>query len=233
MPNHCQNVLKVLGKRTALGSFKTLAATATGREVLTFGAFYPLPKDVLTGDTGGATFARKPGERWYPFATLSLQLGLESTLEDWGEKAADFRAQLYALGYEVKFLRFGTTAEGEIIDLDADPRPTWYDWHIDAFGTKWEPYDSSLEETEGYLLYRFQSAWSPPVAFVQKLIVRFPKLWFNLRFEASGVGFMGEVTETGAVLEADMPGYPDGDDPEYDRLIEQYHEAIADYLEGA
>ncbi len=58
-------------------------------------------------------------------------------------------------------------------------------------------------------------------------------MWFNLRFEESGVGFLGEVTENGAVLEAEMPDYPDGDDPEYDRLVEQYYEAIANYLEGA
>lgn len=233
MPNHCQNVLKIFGEQTALGSFKILASAGTLRDILSFEAFYPLPIEVLTGNTGGAIFARKPGERWHPFAALSLQLGLESNLEDWGEKADDFRAQLGALGYEVKFLRFGTTAEGEIIDLDADPRPTWYDWRIDAFGTKWEPYDSSLAETEGCLLYRFQSAWSPPVAFVQKLIVRYPDLRLNLRFEESGVGFMGEVTETGAVLDADLPNYPEGDDPEYDCLVEQYYEAIADYLEGA
>lgn len=233
MPNHCQNVLKVLGEQPAPGHFKTLTATGAEREVLSFEAFYPPPEDVLTGDTGGGTFARKPGERWHPSAALSLQLGLESTFENWGEKTADFRAQLYTLGYEVEFLRFGTTAEGEIIDLDADPRPTWYDWRIDTFGTKWEPYDSSLDETEGCLLYRFQSAWSPPVAFVQKLIVRYPELRFNLRFEESGVGFMGEVTETGAVLDADLPDYPDGDDPEYDRLVERYYEAITDYLEGA
>ncbi len=233
MPNHCQNVLKILGEQTELDHFKTLALTGTQREVLTSVVFYPPPKEVLTGDTGGGTFARKPGARWQPFAVLSLRLGLESTFEDWGKRAADFRAQLRARGYEVKFLRFGTTTEGEIIDLDADPRPTWYDWRVAAFGTKWEPYGSSLEETECCLLYRFQSAWSPPVAFIQKLIVRFPKLWFNLRFEESGVGFLGEVTETGAVLEAEMPDYPDGDDPEYDRLVEQYYEAIANYLEGA
>ena len=232
MPNHCQNVLKVFGEQAALGRFKTLAATGTEREALSFEAFFPLPEDVLTGDTGGATFARKPGEHWHPFATLSLQLGLESTLEDWGEKAADFRAQLGALGYEVKFLRFGTTAEGEIIDLDAEPRPTWYDWRIDTFGTKWEPYDSSLDEAGGYLFYHFQSAWSPPIAFVQKLIVRYPELRFNLRFEESGVGFIGEVTETGTVLDADLPDYPAGDDPEYDRLVERYYEAIADFLGG-
>ena len=171
------------------------------------------------------------GTLWPPCRFSSV---LKARWETGAKKLPTFGAQLYALGYEVQVPAFPVRPPRARLSIwTSTPRPTWYDWRIDTFGTKWEPYDSSLGETESCLLYHFQSAWSPPVAFVQKLIVRYPELRFNLRFKESGVGFMGEVTETSAILDADLPDYPDGDDPEYDRLVERYYEAITDYLEGA
>lgn len=42
------------------------------------------------------------------------------------------------------------------------------------------------------LVYTFDSAWSPPIAFVEKAAELFPLLDFHMEFEERGMGFAGE-----------------------------------------
>jgi hypothetical protein len=48
--------------------------------------------------------------------------------------------------------------------------PTWYEWSIDNWGTKWDP-DVFLinREDATNANFGFDSAWSPPIEFYQKL----------------------------------------------------------------
>ena len=48
--------------------------------------------------------------------------------------------------------------------------PTWYEWSIDNWGTKWDPdiYAVTREDANN-ASFAFDSAWSPPVEFYQKL----------------------------------------------------------------
>lgn len=45
-----------------------------------------------------------------------------------------------------------------------------------------------------YLGYSFQSAWSPPVEWLEKVARDYPGLYFRLKYEKTGVGFVGVAT---------------------------------------
>lgn len=56
----------------------------------------------------------------------------------------------------------------------------WYDWSCKFWGTKWGAYDSELSQDEdGFLLYSFNTAWSPPAEWIEATSRLFPKLRFK------------------------------------------------------
>ena len=69
--------------------------------------------------------------------------------------------------------------------------PNWYSWCIDNWGTKWDvtAYVDDLD-TE-YLVLTFESAWSPPVQWLEKVAKDYPTLDFILRYDEGGMCFMG------------------------------------------
>lgn len=83
----------------------------------------------------------------------------------------------------------------------------WYNWRIENWGTKWDAGEVELEdewenEAEASVLYRFDTAWAPPVKWLDKVARQYPKLYFKLKYEEEGMGFMGvargqgEITDT-------------------------------------
>jgi len=66
-----------------------------------------------------------------------------------------------------------------------------YAWCIEHWGTKWDVEATLDSEYEDYLEYLFESAWSPPVAWLKKVSQDFPTLRFRLRYDEPGEGFMG------------------------------------------
>lgn len=47
--------------------------------------------------------------------------------------------------------------------------PDWYTWCISNWGTKWDVTSESVEFVGDNLEFSFESAWSPPIAFYEKL----------------------------------------------------------------
>ena len=77
---------------------------------------------------------------------------------------------------------------------------TWYEWNIANWGTKWDVKAQLTEDTETLLEYSFDSAWSPPVEWLEKVSEFYPDLHFTLRYSESGCGFKGEATaENGSI----------------------------------
>lgn len=77
----------------------------------------------------------------------------------------------------------------------------WYSWRCDNWGTKWD-IDGCLEhDDEDYLEYSFQSAWSPPVPFLEKVSKDFPLLRFVLKYEEGGNNFLGRAIAVDGVLD--------------------------------
>ena len=70
-------------------------------------------------------------------------------------------------------------------------KPNWYDWCCSNWGTKWDVDCESHIIEDDYMEFSFNSAWAPPVAWLEKVASLFPDLHFSLKYDEPGVGFMG------------------------------------------
>lgn len=85
----------------------------------------------------------------------------------------------------------------------------WYQWRIENWGTKWDITESFIEvDDPTELLFVFDSAWAPPVAWLEKIASKFPELRFGISYEEPGIDFCGYyIFENGEVVENDETGY--------------------------
>jgi hypothetical protein len=76
-----------------------------------------------------------------------------------------------------------------------------YNWERDHWGCKWGACESHLvDEWEGHLHYAFDTAWAPPIPFLEKLAPQWPTLKFLLDYEELSMGFKGITKAAGAVI---------------------------------
>lgn len=73
----------------------------------------------------------------------------------------------------------------------------WYTWRLVSWGTKWDLSDETEVQEDfedNKLEYRFDTAWSPPCAWVETASKKYPTLSFRLQYEEGGCSFEGHVT---------------------------------------
>ena len=69
---------------------------------------------------------------------------------------------------------------------------TWYEWNTYNWGTKYDILDAQFtQHNDTYVKYIFDTAWSPPEAFLAKVSKMFPCLLFQLSFVEIGCGSCG------------------------------------------
>jgi len=67
--------------------------------------------------------------------------------------------------------------------------PTWYEWHCEHWGTKWDAYDVDvLERAECFIQLNFFTAWSTPLAAIKTLADQYPDLDIDVDFADEDVG---------------------------------------------
>jgi hypothetical protein len=77
-----------------------------------------------------------------------------------------------------------------------------YDWERTNWGCKWGACEATLtDEWAGTLIYSFETAWSPPVTFLEKLAPQWPTLTFLLDYEEMSMGFKGITKAAGDSIE--------------------------------
>ena len=93
--------------------------------------------------------------------------------------------------------------------------PTWYDWNIENYGTKWDACEARVKVTPLRVNVWFDTAWAPPLAWLKNVSVKFPNLIFTLAYNECGMSFYGVAEATGGDLD-DNGGekYEDGDTDE-------------------
>lgn len=67
----------------------------------------------------------------------------------------------------------------------------WYQWRIDNWGTKWNANDVDTNNDLNEILYHFDTAWGPPIEFVETAAKKFPNLYFQIAFYEEGCCFAG------------------------------------------
>ncbi len=100
----------------------------------------------------------------------------------------------------------------------------WYDWCIQNWGTKWETSSMQIEEDwKDVITVRFDTAWSPPLAFYGKL----EELGFKVRamYFEPGVAYFGYYAdgseETTSISSISLLDVPDDIDREFN-IIDCY-----------
>ena len=73
----------------------------------------------------------------------------------------------------------------------------WYEWNIKNWGTKWDLIPEEIEKhkiNERTYKYYFDTAWSPPCEWLEKVGKLYPTIKFKLKYEEPGMGFKGIST---------------------------------------
>ena len=73
-------------------------------------------------------------------------------------------------------------------------KPNWYDWRCDNWGTKWDACESYINQNDiDFFSVTFDTAWSPPVKWINYIMKDFPDLRFSLEYDEPGCAFGGHL----------------------------------------
>jgi Ferredoxin-like domain in Api92-like protein len=77
-----------------------------------------------------------------------------------------------------------------------------YDWEKSNWGCTWGSCHTELvDEDKGWLVYQFDSAWSPPMEFIEAAAKLWPTLTLIMEYEELGMCFKGLAKAEGEKLE--------------------------------
>lgn len=89
-----------------------------------------------------------------------------------------------------------------------------YDKRNVMWGTKWEPTDVYYEDKGDELHYSFETAWSPPIEWVENVSKYYPNLMFNLEYEEPGMGLYGGINVIDGKIEEYQKDEPRNEEDE-------------------
>ena len=76
--------------------------------------------------------------------------------------------------------------------LPRGDRKDWYDWSIENWGTKWDACEPRIDHNDkDYFSVSFETAWAPPIDWIDNIQQDFPDLCFELEYEELGMCFGG------------------------------------------
>ena len=105
-------------------------------------------------------------------------------------------------GAEHSILNFHSLVPVPADVLAAGYNNTGCEWEREHWGCKWGACEVRLaDESDGQIMYDFDTAWAPPVPFLKKLAPQWPTLTFLLDYEELGTGFKGITKAAGASIE--------------------------------
>lgn len=95
-----------------------------------------------------------------------------------------------------------------------------YEWCIRNWGTKWNACEPSLDVYDEYIVYSFNTAWSPSTPVTIALSEMFPDATFIHCYEEEGMDFSGREEYKNGVLVSEVMGnyddYPITEHPVWD-----------------
>lgn len=91
----------------------------------------------------------------------------------------------------------------------------WYDWNRYNWGTKWDANtwgDCYIDGEDDWaeIVIQFNTAWSPPLVWLEKVSKKYPLLTFKMDVEEESEEFIGCPVARGGVLKENIVGikYP-------------------------
>ena len=86
--------------------------------------------------------------------------------------------------------------------IEAGYDPAGYAWQLDYWGTKWDVYNRVDMTPESYntFKYDFETAWSPPEAWLRRVALKWFELTFTLVYFEEGMQYAGKLVYDRGVL---------------------------------
>jgi hypothetical protein len=121
-------------------------------------------------------------------------------MPNWCMNSLEVEGPAKVLGAWVKAIEVNKASETGLFGTFVVPEynedeSNWWVAHNNAWATKWDVEISKLDwekYVDGVKL-RFDTAWSPPIAWLETMSVNWPTLVFKMAFEETGMDFMGYV----------------------------------------
>ena len=117
------------------------------------------------------------------FDSLVTRLSLECAHPyDYKLSQNDINEKLKYLKNPQENIEYGKQVVSNILNYGV---PTWYEWRIANWGTKWNSYSNFYE---GGSILNFQTAWSAPKAVLLKLSEMYPDVTMELEYADEDIG---------------------------------------------
>lgn len=106
-----------------------------------------------------------------------------------------------------------------------------YYWQSNNWGTKWDIYLSKddIYQTDKQVSFSTDTAWGPPVGFLEKITEQFPDMAIDATYDEPGVGFAGKFAYDPITRQTTDVTHEYGDKAYYDLLAEEY-ENLEEYF---
>lgn len=188
MPNWCSNTLTITGDKSTVLALMERAASGEHNFVGPFndrktnfdwGAFTPIQMETLMRDDDlfRDNSDKKSVFSFHAFVPVPREVMLAPYDEN--------RLKEVAAKYPEWFGRFPNLLSG-------------YDWEHKNWGCKWGASEAHISEQGGSdddysVTYDFETAWAPPITFMDQLAALYPNLQFSLSYSEPGMNFAGDV----------------------------------------
>ena len=82
--------------------------------------------------------------------------------------------------------------------------PTWYEFHCEEWGTKWDIREAEIKEQDACkIVYFFHTAWCHPKIFFEKVSIWYPNLLFSNQYVNEGEDYIGLFEVKGGQIVTD------------------------------
>ena len=179
MPNWTYNTLKISGEKTDIENFIEVAFKPDNNGELSFSFENIFPMPLKLKNTISPSSSAK-GRKWMNEDKASVrEIAISEVL---GE---DSQTNLIPV-------ENNTDEKCALLrkEYNAD---NWYDWNLKSWGTKWdvEVLKSNCIIDEEEIILDFNTAWSPPEAFLQNLQQKYQNLDIRLHYTSEGSDHCG------------------------------------------
>ncbi len=178
MPNHVMNQLRLSGNQKRINEL--LGSVKRKDSVLDFNKIIPMPESL---DIEAGSRTEKGLKAYRDFISVYTFDGARNkpdllNIPEESEKA--FLRQRNDVRTDE--FQVGKTAFQNQIKYGA---PTWYEWRVKNWGTKWSAYNAEISEDNTLI---FNTAWTRALPIVQKLAENFTDLKFEYSWADEDLG---------------------------------------------
>lgn len=184
MPNHVTNIVNLIGDRKKVNDLlEKIKNDEKGIGTIDFNKIIPMPEELNITSGSGTSRGLEAYKDFIEVYTLS------GTRED---------ADLLNIPEESEKAFLGIRTDIDPHDWELGKKafqnelkygaPTWYDWRIGNWGTKWNAYGFDDQPSRNGTL-RFDTAWSAPHPVIAKLAELYPDIEIEHEWADEDIGF--------------------------------------------